>query len=91
MNFDPKFLARLQAQPAGIGLADQQVAVAMHPGAEISLTSFALAAAGGAANAAWYRIALSCHQGAIKTLFEHAAAWTYVATASGDFIFWAVA
>ena len=63
----------------------------MHPGAEISLPSLALAAAGGSANAAWYGVALGGHQSAIKTFFEDAAARTHIAAASGDFILWAVA
>ena len=63
----------------------------MHPGAEISLPSLALAAAGGSANAVWYRVALGSHQSSIKTFFQHPSARTHVAAAPGDFVLWAVA
>jgi len=35
-------------------------------------------------------VTLGCHQGPVKTLFEHAATGADIATASGDLIFWPV-
>ena len=39
MQFDPELLARLQPKTPRVGMADEQIAVAMHTGAEFSLAA----------------------------------------------------
>ena len=92
MNFYSEFLAGLQPQPTGVGVTDQQVAVAMHPGAEFGLAALALArATAGAAGGIGQLVSLGGHQGSIKALFHHPATGPHVAAGPGDLIFWLVA
>jgi len=37
VEFNLEFLAWFQTEPARVGMADQQIAVAVHPGAKFSL------------------------------------------------------
>lgn len=87
MHLDPEFLAGLQTHPAGVGVADQQIAVAMNAGAEISLA----AAAGGRAGMAGQVVAPGFHKGAVKTLLKNATARTDIATSPGNLIFGTIA
>ena len=43
LEFDLEFLSGLKAKPTGIGVADQQVAVAMNTGSELGLPTTASA------------------------------------------------
>tara|TARA_B000000441_G_C21398298_1_gene153320 strand:+ start:325 stop:495 length:171 start_codon:yes stop_codon:yes gene_type:complete len=39
LKFDPKLLAGLKAEAFGVGVANQQVSIAMHSGSEFRLTT----------------------------------------------------
>ena len=43
LELDLELLAGFQAEPTGVGVADQQVAVAMHTGSEFGLATTAAA------------------------------------------------
>ena len=43
LELDLELLSRLEAEPTGVGVADQQVAVAMHTGSEFGLATSASA------------------------------------------------
>jgi hypothetical protein len=40
VEFNPELLAWLQPHLLGVGVANQQVSIAVHPGAEFGLTPF---------------------------------------------------
>ena len=88
MDLDPKLLAGFEPHAAGVGLADQQVAVAMHAGAEFSLTPLAATAAAGMAGDL---VALGFYQGPVEAFLEHPAARTDIAAGPGDLILGAIA
>ena len=87
--WDVELLARLETHATGIGLADQQIAIAVHPGAEFSLAAFAATTA--AFSLAGQLVALGFHQGAIEALLQQPAARPHIAAGSGDLIFRAIA
>ena len=89
MEFDPKFLARFQSHPAGVGLADQQVAVAVHPGAEHSLSPFGRRSS--PMESRREHIALGGHKGPVEALLEDAATGTDIAAGPSDLVLGAVA
>jgi hypothetical protein len=87
VEFDPELLAGLKAHTPGVGLADQQVAIAMDAGPEISLAPLARCCGCGRGD----RIPLGRDEGTVKTLFQHPAARSDVTAGSGDLILGTVA
>ena len=81
MQLDLALLARHQSQFAGVHVAHQEVAVAVHPGAVLGLP-----AAAAAALFAWKHKAFGFHQGPQKRFFQHAAAVAGVAAGAGNLI-----
>lgn len=67
MEFNFEFHPRLQAHPLGIGVANQQVAVAMDPGAEVSLPAFWPA---GSRRTGGKDVTLGSYQGPVKAFFN---------------------
>ena len=90
VQFDPEFLARFQSKPAGVGMADQEVAVPMNPRSEVSLASTGFTGCAGSAAGAGELPPLSLSfgfdQGSVEALLEKPSAWSDVTTAPGDVI-----
>ena len=67
----------------------QQVAIAMHTGAELGLATLAAAAAAGACGG--QAVPLGLHKSPVEALFKHPAAWAYIAAGPRDLVLRTVA
>ena len=88
VQLDLEFLAGFQAQATGIGVADQQIAVAVHPGAELGLAAPCTPGMTGALRqrpTLFFRFGF--HQRAAETFLQNTPAGTDIATSQGDLFF----
>jgi hypothetical protein len=88
MQFDAEFLARFQAHAAGVSLADEQIAIAVYAGPEVSVPTAAQPARHGARRKG---VALGRNKCPIKTLFQNPTARAHIATSSCDLVFGSIA
>tara|TARA_B100000424_G_scaffold266824_1_gene258597 strand:+ start:621 stop:986 length:366 start_codon:yes stop_codon:yes gene_type:complete len=95
VQLDPKFLSWFEPKPSGVGMPNQEVAVAVNSGAEISLTATGFpccaASAGWAGKLPSLGLSFGLHQGSVEAFFEKPSAGSDITTTTGDVVLWPVA